>query len=148
MIPLVEYISGRGPAPSRRDLNKILERYEWFTTARRARVLVTGEPDQALLLPSMFRPTVPPRLVETPAGEMTVVADAVTEPSTADTPDLIDRFIEHGAYRIVPADDSAEVQVDVDIDPEMVSEELAEIYRAQGLTAEAEKIDRILKKII
>jgi hypothetical protein len=36
------------------------------------------------------------------------------------------------------------VQVDVDIDPEMVTEELAGIYLSQGLKAEAEKIYRVL----
>jgi len=34
----------------------------------------------------------------------------------------------------------------VEIAPEMVSARLAEIYRAQGLTAEAERIERILQR--
>lgn len=179
MTPLVEYLAGRGLELSRRDLNRIVERYEWFTTARRARALVTGESDTALLLPLMFRPTVPPRMAEVfggevasevvagsledggavaPDGATAVVADSTAmheateevavEASATAAPDLIDRFIEHGGYRIVPADElsGAEVAVDVDIDPEMVSAELAEIYRAQGMIDEAEKIERILKE--
>jgi hypothetical protein len=129
MSELVEYIAGRGEIPSRRELNRIIDSYEWFTTARRARALVTGEADARLTLPVMFCPTVPPRprRVSLPENEAAV-------------PDVIERFIEHGGYRIVPSDDVAAVEVDIDIDPEMVTSELAEIYRAQGLEAEAQKI--------
>lgn len=131
MNALGEYIAGRGEAPSPREMNRLVERYEWFTTARRARALATGEADPALALPLMFWPTtVPP---------------ALREPETGPATDLIDRFIEHGGYRIGPKGEACEVEVNVDIDPEMVTEELAEIYRAQGLDGEAEKIYSILK---
>jgi hypothetical protein len=134
MSALVEYIAGRGEIPSRRELNRIIESYEWFTTARRARALVTGEVDARLTLPLMFRPTVPPRPRRISLPEKEAVAL-----------DVIDRFIEHGGYRIVPSDEVAAVEVDIDIDPEMVTPELAEIYRAQGLEAEAQRIDEILR---
>ncbi len=143
MSTLGEYIAGRGSAPSRRDLNRILDRHEWFSTARRARALITGEPDSALTLPLMFWPTVARGARETALPEKEkrqVKPDGATNNNA-----LIDRFIAHGGYRIVPADEECEVTVDVDIDPQMVTPELAEIYRAQGLTAEAEKIYRILK---
>ncbi len=134
MTALTEYIAGRGPAPKRRELNRLIERYEWFTIARRARALVTGDPDPALVLPLMF-------WGETPTAELATQKERVAPV------DVIDRFISHGGYRIVPDDDvsEVEVEVDIDIDPQMVTPQLAEIYRAQGLTAEAEKIDRILK---
>ncbi len=64
MTALSEYIAGRGEALSRRELNRIIDRYGWFTTARRARMLVTGEPDPALILPLMFWATLPPRAKE------------------------------------------------------------------------------------
>ncbi len=139
MAGLGEYIAGRGEIPSRRELNRIIESYEWFTTARRARALLTGEGDPALILPLMFGPTVPPHPQEAPLPEKEAQPDGVV------SVDVIDRFIEHGGYRIVPADEAPAVDVDIEIDPEMVTEELAEIYRAQGLTEEAEKIYRILK---
>ncbi len=137
MASLNEYIAGRGEAaPSRRDLNRLIDLHEWFTTARRARALLTGEPDPVLVLPLMFWSTVPPK------EERQAQPDGVV---TVNKKDLIDRFIEHGGYRIVPTDNVSEVKVEVDIAPEMVTSELAEIYRAQGLVAEAEKIDHILK---
>jgi hypothetical protein len=139
MSTLTEYIAGRGEAPLRRELDRLVDSYEWFTTARRVRVLATGEADPALALSLMFWPTVPPVLEGPVAPKI-----AVSEPVANASADLIDRFIEHGEYRIDPAGEAREVKVDVDIDPEMVTSELAEIYRAQGLSAEAEKIYRIL----
>ena len=141
MTALGEYIAGRGSAPSRRDLNRLLDSHEWFTAARRARALVTGESDPALLLPLMFWPTVEPCAPR----EDGLLRHAVARNDESATDNLIDRFIAHGGYRIVPTDDACEVEVEIDIDPQMVTPELAEIYRSQGLTAEAEKIYRILK---
>ncbi len=134
MTALADYIAGRGPAPKRRELNRLIERYEWFTIARRARALVTGDPDPALTLPLMFWGGTPQ-------------ADLAAQTKRVAPVDVIDRFIAHGGYRIVPDEEEneMEVEVDIDIDPRMVTPELAAIYRAQGLTAEAEKIDRILK---
>ncbi len=151
MTTLGEYIAGRGEAPSRRELNRIIDRHEWFTTARRARALVTGEADPALTLPMMFRPTVAPvpaQASQSVARESGADLYASVDPCVAAPPasaDLIDRFIEHGGYRIDPSGDACGVEIDIDIDPEMVTPELAEIYRAQGLDDEAEKIYSILK---
>jgi hypothetical protein len=136
MWGLGDYIVGSGGEPSKKELSRLVDRYEWFTTARRARALVTGDGgDPALVLPLEFWATVPP-----------VFAPPSLRPVVRNVPpvDLIDRFIEHGAHRIDPLSDAAEVTVDLDIDPEMVTAELAEIYRSQGLEKEAEKIYRIL----
>jgi hypothetical protein len=164
MTALGEYIAGRGAAPSRRELNRLIDRYEWFTTARRARALVTGETDPALTLPALFRPTVAPMPTQASApaqaSPFASAADETVPPTCTDRDippaadpdmvappavDLIDRFIEHGGYRIDPTGEAPEVEVGIDIDPEMVTSELAEIYRAQGLDDEAEKIYTILK---
>ena len=139
MTSFGEYISGHGGALSRRELKRLIDRWEWFTTARRARALLIGESDPALVLPSMFHPTIPPVIAPVPPPALE------PSPSHPAGKDVIDRFIEHGGYRIVPSDEAPGVDVDVDIDPEMVTEELAAIYRSQGLVAEAEKIDMILK---
>jgi hypothetical protein len=153
MTALAQYIGGRGETPTRRELNRMIERWEWFTTARRARALITGEPDPALTLPLMFWPTTVP----TAAVGMTI-ADPTTRKEIAAeaTPtldldarkqaarEIIDRFIAHGGYRIDPAGEEIQAKVDVDIDPEMVTEELAQIYLSQGMREEAEKIYRTL----
>ncbi len=133
---------------SRRELNRLIERYEWFTTARRARALITGDPDPALALPLMFWPTERP-VLRRPQPGTPPAEPAVAVVGTEASADLIDRFIEHGGYRIVPDDDAGAeaegmAETETDIDPEMVTEELAEIYRAQGLDAEADEIYRIL----
>ena len=149
MTALGEYIAGHGEAPSRRELNRIIDRYEWFSTARRVRALVTGEVDAALTLPMMFWGGTPSADLATrnePGIEALSPARHFQEPNDETTGnELIDRFIEHGGYRIAPEGEAPPVLVDIEIDPEMVTAELAEIYRSQGLTAEAEKIDRILK---
>jgi len=193
---------------SRRELDRLIDRYPWFTSARRARALQTGGEDEALTLPLLFWPTVAPVLVPPPvpppeqtaepiAGPLTVpastpelttapahvsahecestpatdflpegafasVPELASENVIADAPasenvvsdvssapsvpadELIDRFINHGGYRIAPDGEAAEARVDVEIAPEMVTPQLAAIYRSQGLVAEAERIDKIL----
>jgi hypothetical protein len=165
MSLLGEYISGRGGEPSKKDLHRLLDRYEWFTSARRARALITGENDDpALALPLDFWPTVPPTF-RPPVFSAPV--RSVPEPPKSHPPrpipghenglshhpqpaepppldDLIDRFIALGAKRIDPETEAREARVDIDIDPGMVTVELAEISRSQGLYDDAEKIYRIL----
>jgi len=155
---------------SRRELGRMVDRYPWFTTARRALALTTGEVDEALVLPLLFWPTVAPTAAAAPASAsgdaaaahegIPVITDtavgaaaapvspaasaAPAAPAASAADELIDRFISHGGYRITPDGDAADVRVDVEIAPEMVSPRLAEIYRAQGLVAEAERIEEIL----
>jgi hypothetical protein len=155
MSALNDYIKGRGGEPSRRELYRLIESHEWFTTARRARMLVTGESDPALVLPLLFWPTVAPvfappvlapRSMDGAGGDATHAdaGGAVGSDPVDNANALIDRFIERGAGRIDPAVEAHQASVDIDIDPEMVTVELAEIYRSQGLMAEAEKIYRML----
>lgn len=151
---LNDYIAGRGGTPSYRHLSRLVDKYEWFTTARRARALVSGERDLALVLPLGFWPTVAPEprgadVVTPPAplhGGPQACDSAGSELKNTAPNDLIDRFISSGGdRRIVPANDEvAAARVDIEIDPEMVSPELAEIYRSQGLTEKADEIYRLL----
>ena len=73
------------------------------------------------------------------AGE---VGDSVPDP----TMEAIERFLTVGDYRIVPGGEEAEDEPVAEADStddgndDMVSEELAEIYAAQGLTAQAVEI--------
>ncbi len=157
MRELANYICGRGQAPSYRYLCRVIDRYEWFTTARRARVLVTSERDPDLVLQLSFRPTVGPGFVGTgqaisssSSASLEVAApppSGQADESLCDSKfdvDLIDRFIDHGDHRISPSVEAGEAQVNVDIDPRMVSAQLAEIYRAQGLHDRADEIYRLL----
>lgn len=132
-------------------LERLVGRYPWFTTARRARALLAGRNDPALILPLMFSPTIAP--VSKPfAGAVSaasVAESAEPENRVVKADEIIDKFLQHGDYKIVPRDDietpatgpdTETSAADIDFDPEMATEELAEIYRAQGLVEEAEKI--------
>lgn len=135
---------------ARAELDRLARRYEWFTTARRARALLYGEADGRLLLPLMFSLTIPP--VQATVPEVLVAetpAAAPAEPPRLPEDDIIDRFLEHGGRRIVPDDSAGDDEVPLaevfepDSD-ELASEELAEIYRSQGLYAESKEIYRRL----
>ncbi|MDR2912599.1 MAG: hypothetical protein LBV38_04780 [Alistipes sp.] len=149
---LSDYIAGRRDRLPRREIGRLIDTHEWFTLARRARALSTGDPDPSLTLPLAFWPTVS---VSAPIITRQLPKKEEVKTTQAPEPDAIDRFIKHGGYRIVPSDEAGtpaansaalnEASENFDIDPEMVTPELAEIYTAQGLTAEAEKIYNILK---
>ncbi len=64
---------------------------------------------------------------------------------------IIDRFLEHGGYRITPSADTPDgapspdsAEEEHDLDPDLVTEELAEIYLAQGHIDRANEIYRRL----
>ncbi len=149
MLPFNEYITGNSDTVARRELDRLAERYEWFTTVRRAKNLLTGEDDPALALPLMFWPTILPA-----EGRRTRPASShampAVRPETVSAEDaLIGKFLEHGGYRIVPDEDSNVADALTsetfdDSDGELLTEELAEIYRSQGLMAEAKEIYRRL----
>jgi hypothetical protein len=170
MQPLCQYIAGRAETVPLPELDAIIDRYPWFTPARRARALLTDtlqnevhrgkaerRHDPALVLPLLFSPTVPPLffsptvppLLSSPRPDHTPDGSPDPANATSEGLGLIDRFLQHGNYKIVPADDTEDIppaaqETDPGFDPELATEELAEIYRAQGLTDEAEKIYRAL----
>ncbi len=151
MQPLNEYIAGRTGRVGHRELGRLIDKYEWFTTARRVRALSTGENDSALTLPLAFWATVAPVLQ---VEESSLAADSHTEIhetryTTSEA--IIDRFLEHGGYRITPSADTPDgapspdsAEEEHDLDPDIVTEELAEIYLAQGLVDRANEIYRRL----
>ena len=121
-------------------LDAVIERYEWFTSARIIRYLVSGDADGALALPLHARGTSSFSLPKVDVELLTAMTDD----------DIIDRFLSVGEYRIVAdqgdpesAPDVAEMAQDDDTD-EFVSEELAEIYLSQGLYEQAIAIYRQL----
>ncbi len=140
MQPFNEYICGRSDTVAGQELDRLENRHEWFTTARRAKKLLTGMDDPALTLPEMFWPTVAP-------GERRLQVKIAKKNSRED--DIIEKFLEHGGYRIVPgeeADLNEIVTGDVSgyADGDLLTEDLAEIYRSQGLAQEAIEIYRKL----
>lgn len=117
------------------DMQAALEKYEWFATARYA----SGAVDAYLLLPVAGYGVGSSSLKE-------ISAEGLVRRSTAE---LIDSFLNAGDYKVVPRDDEVfdksllEEGADASAaaeDDEFVSEDLAEIYRQQGLLEQAREL--------
>lgn len=143
MATLREYIASMGAAGAVPDaeLDELLERYEWFTVARRVRALQRGDASPA---DDWLRFAAPDRAV---AGAALPEVDRQRLTGVS-ADDLIDDFLRAGDYRIVAeegeADDEVKSVADFDDEDDLVTEELAEIYRQQGLNDEACAIYRKL----
>jgi hypothetical protein len=147
MQPFNQYVTGQSEGVARVEVERLVRRYEWFTAARRAQTLLYGVADSRLTLPMVFAPTLPPvvgRREDVVAGEAQA-GEVQAEGSAEDA--IIDRFLGQQNLRITP--DSAEAEVTETVlqeafDEELVTEELAEIYRSQGLYVQAREIYRRL----
>lgn len=119
------------------QLDALVGRYEWFTPARILRVLQTGRSDRRVSIAAVSRLL--------PLGRFTVDREALCVLSPAD---LIDRFLKEGGHRIVAEEGEVveEVRTEAELsgDDDLVTEDLAEIYLAQGLYDEAIAIYRKL----
>ena len=118
MALLDSYIT-QGVKPDSQQLDALLERYPWFSAAR---VLRADEPLR-----------------------YDIDVEKIAEESEGE---IISRFLRKGDYRIVAEEGDFEgnIQTEALLDDEddMVSEELAEIYLAQGLKMQAIEIFRKL----
>lgn len=139
---VAEAANGQRPSPEKLAiLGSVVEQFPWFTTARLLRRIASDEDDPVLLLHDIAYP---------PAMSLSDITleELITQTSTDDrqsTTDLIDRFLSGGEHKIVPRDtttdeDVAAVSAEVDFSDDVVSEELARIYLAQGLNLEAKTI--------
>ena len=142
MATLKEYLvsSGTsGPVPEA-ELDAALGRYEWFTVARAVKALQQGG---GFAAEERLRITLADRVSE--VVPVTVDRERLTALSSDD---IIDDFLRAGDYRIVAdesaAEDSVKTEADFDEEDDVVTEELAEIYRRQGLNDEACAIYRKL----
>ena len=131
MATFREYIASLGAAGAvpEAELDELLGRYEWFALARLVRLRQRGGAVQ-----------------DRAAGTAPEVDRERLTALCAD--DLIDDFLRAGDYRIVAeegeADDEVKTVADFDDEDDLVTEELAEIYRQQGLNDEACAIYRKL----
>ena len=120
-MALVERYIAEGGV-SGEELNALLAEYPWFTAAK--------------------------ALQERSEGKVlrhAIDAEKIAEESEGE---IISRFLRKGEYRIVAGegevDDDVMTEAEIDGEDDLVSEELAEIYLAQGLKCEAIEIYRKL----
>lgn len=144
MSELITYIlscagakaSPQAPAPA--QLDALIDRHEWFTAARRLRCVVTGQADRRLLLSDPWR---------APYATQKAVVD-IEALTALSSDDIIDRFLREENLRIVAQEETSEeelrTEVQFDDDDDLVSEQLAAIYLAQGLAERAIAIYRKL----
>lgn len=131
-------------------LGETLARYPWFTSARIMLSAGEDKPDPMLALYLYANPAPTPFLPEAPADAVPV-GNAVVEAGeeAVSTVDIIDKFLNAGEYRITPDDDTPEFDAaatagTIEITEEIATEQLARIYRAQGMVKEAEEVERKL----
>ena len=108
-----------GEVVSDAELNALLERYPWFSAAKALR--------------------------DGSAQRYGIDVEKLAEESEGE---IISRFLRKSDYRIVAEDGEVDndvcIEADIDDEDDLVSEELAEIYLAQGLKSEAIEIYRKL----
>lgn len=139
MADLKRYIaSPGGEKPAAEELDALIADHEWFDLARIVREVMSGAEDPRLAVTAPWRAQSSLRAAQ-------IDAAAVLRLSSDD---IIDRFLQEEDLRIVAAgDDPGEevrTEAELDDDDEVVSEELAEIYLAQGLRDKAIAIYRKL----
>ncbi len=122
MSVLKNYIKG-GVTPSSEELEDVVTRYPWYEATRR---LQEGG-------------------VMTFDENYPVDIEKIKEESSGE---IISRFLRKGDYKIIAEEGDVEddvlIEADIDDEDDIVSEELAEIYLAQGLRSEAIEIYRKL----
>ena len=113
------------------DIERLLEQYPWWSALRLAVARNSSGKieDSATQLVAMLHPTATLRPEEI---DLEVLRHVSSE-------EIIDRFLKLDDYRIVAkdGDDSDLSAPEIDLEDELVSEEIAEIYEKQGLYAEA-----------
>ena len=141
MATFREYIASLGAAGAvpEAELDELLGRYEWFALARLVRLRQRGgDPSEDGRLGFAVQDRAAGTAPEVDRERLTALC--------AD--DLIDDFLRAGDYRIVAEEGEVveEVRTEAELsgDDDLVTEDLAEIYLAQGLYDEAIAIYRKL----
>ena len=140
MEELKQYIASEGnaPAPDTAELDALLDRCGWFTVGRIVREHLTGEADRMTAAVSAGRRV---SSLKRQAIEAAQLRKLTPE-------DIIDRFLRQDDLRIVADEEGEDKEVTTEAElageDDVVSEELAEIYAAQGLADKAIEIYRKL----
>lgn len=125
-------------APEAGELEGLLARYEWFVPLRLLRARAVGRPDSLWSVVAPWR-------AESSLRASALDAQALLAVSTDD---VIDRFLREEDLRIVAGEgepvDEVRTEALLEDEDELVSEELAAIYLAQGLRQRAAAIYRKL----
>lgn len=135
-----EYVrtGGQSPAPESAMVDSLVAEFPWFTAARVVRANAGGCCDPLLNVLKTNRALSSLSLKPIDTERLAAVTEG----------EIIDRFLRLGDYRIVAdeAADSDVVRTEAELDDEddIVSEELAEVYAAQGMKEDAIAIYRKL----
>jgi len=135
-----EYVrtGGQSPAPESATVGSLVAEFPWFTAARVVRANVGGCCDPLLNVLKTNRALSSLSLKPIDTERLAAVTEG----------EIIDKFLRLGDYRIVAdeAADSDVVRTEAELDDEddIVSEELAEVYAAQGMKEDAIAIYRKL----
>lgn len=153
MGTLTEYFAGISSRPSNDELTATLKQYPWFMTARILLSENQGDRDKLLALHKLSHPLINKSKTteifsdETiSAGEdEKITATVLADEQATEKDSIIEAFLSKGEYRIVPDEstqefDAAKDSAKFEADDELASEELAEIYLAQGLNEQAKVI--------
>ena len=116
---------GRAETPSAAEAGDLAVRFPWFLPGRILRETLTGESDPRVALTAPWR-------AESSLRRAAVDVSALTQLSSEE---IIDRFLQEEDLRIVAGEGEPEEEVvlqpELDDDDEVVTEELAEIYRSR-----------------
>ncbi len=120
------------------DMERVIERYPWWSAARLslARKQSPAEYNAETRLLTILHPTALIQRQQIDSSRLTHLS----------TDDLIDRFLKRDNYRITAEEGAAEdlSNVEIEDDEDTISEDLAEIYKNQGLYSDAIAIYRKL----
>ena len=129
---------GRAEKPSGAEAADLAVRFPWFLPGRILCEGLTGESDPRVALMAPWRAESSLRMPDVDASALDRLS----------SDEIIDRFLKEGGHRIVAEEGEVveEVRTEAELsgDDDLVTEDLAEIYLAQGLYDEAIAIYRKL----
>lgn len=130
--------AGQSPAPEPATMDSLVAEFPWFTAARAVKSKIADSADPLLDILNTNRLVSSLRLKPVDIERLAAVTEG----------EIIDKFLRLGDYRIVADEtvdaDAVRTEADLDDEDDLVSEELAEVYIAQGMKEDAIAIYRKL----